>query len=148
MAGQTVAVVGASADRTKFGNKAVRAFRDAGWIVYPVHPTLPDVEAIKAYPSLDAVPVDALDRVSLYVPPAVGEQMLDQIARKKVGEVWLNPGTESPSLLGTRHGPGDRRDSGVQHPCGWTPSRQLLKVKNSPIDAKISIRWPGNRIVL
>jgi predicted CoA-binding protein len=95
----TVAVVGASADRAKFGNKAVRAFRDAGWTVYPIHPTLAEVESIPAYPSLDEIPVRSLDRVSLYVPPTIGEKVLDQVARMSVGEVWLNPGTESPSIL-------------------------------------------------
>ena len=40
MFAKTVAVVGASADRTKFGNKAVRAFHDAGWTVFPIHPVL------------------------------------------------------------------------------------------------------------
>jgi predicted CoA-binding protein len=99
MAGRTVAVVGASADRFKFGNKAVRAFRDAGWTVFPIHPTLAEVEGIAAYPSLDALPFHELDQVSLYVPPKIGVQVLDQVARKQVGEVWLNPGSESPEIL-------------------------------------------------
>lgn len=99
MAGKTVAVVGASGDRSKFGNKAVRAFRDAGWTVFPIHPTLHDVEGIAAYPSLDLLPVARLDQVSFYVPPAVGIGVLDQAARKQIGEVWLNPGSESPEIL-------------------------------------------------
>ena len=49
LAGKTVAVVGASADRTKFGNKAVRAFHDAGWMVFPIHPVLKRVEGLPAY---------------------------------------------------------------------------------------------------
>jgi uncharacterized protein len=99
MAGRTVAVVGASADRIKYGNKAVRAFRDAGWTVFPIHPVLAEVEGIAAYSSLDALPIHELDQVSLYVPPKIGVQLLDQVARKKVGEVWLNPGSESPEIL-------------------------------------------------
>ncbi len=99
MTAKTVAVVGASADRTKFGNKAVRALRDAGWSVFPIHPTLKEVEGMAAYPSLDALPVAGLDQVSFYVPPSVGIQVLDQVARKQVGEVWLNPGSESPEIL-------------------------------------------------
>jgi uncharacterized protein len=97
--GRTVAVVGASADRLKYGNKAVRAFRDAGWTVFPIHPTLAEVEGIAAYPSLDSVPLHELDQVSLYVPPKIGAQILDQVARKDVGEVWLNPGSDSPEIL-------------------------------------------------
>ena len=96
MSGKTVAVVGASADRMKFGNKAVRAFRDAGWTVFPIHPVLKDVEGLPAYRDLDALPVTALDQVSFYVPPNIGLGLLDQVQRKIVGEVWLNPGSESP----------------------------------------------------
>ncbi len=99
MAGKTVAVVGASGDRSKFGNKAVRAFRDAGWTVFPIHPTLHEVEGIAAYPSLESLPVARLDQVSFYVPPRVGVDILDHLARKHVGEVWLNPGSESPEIL-------------------------------------------------
>jgi predicted CoA-binding protein len=95
----SVAVVGASTDRSKYGNKAVRAFREAGFDVYPVNPRAARVEGLRAYPDLDALPVDTLDRVSLYVPPAVGLAVLEQVARKRVGEVWLNPGAESPELV-------------------------------------------------
>jgi uncharacterized protein len=99
MGGKTVAVVGASGDRTKYGNKAVRAFQDAGWTVFPIHPTLDEVEGIPAFPSLDAVPVPRLDQVSFYVPPSVGIQVLDQVAPKEVGQLWLNPGSESPEIV-------------------------------------------------
>jgi predicted CoA-binding protein len=99
MSGKTVAVVGASADRMKFGNKAVRAFRDAGWTVFPIHPMLKDVEGLPAYRDLDALPVAALDQVCFYVPPNIGLGLLDQVQRKIVGEVWLNPGSESPGIL-------------------------------------------------
>jgi uncharacterized protein len=99
MAQKRVAVVGASADRSKYGNKAVRAYRNAGWTVFPVHPTLREVEGLEAYPSLDALPVAELDRVSLYVPARIGIQILDQVARKRARELWLNPGSESPELL-------------------------------------------------
>ena len=99
MAGKTVAVVGASADRAKFGNKAVRAFVDAGWTVFPIHPALKEVEGLAAYRDLDAVPIAALDQVSFYVPPQVGIALLGQLQRKTIGEVWLNPGSESPAIL-------------------------------------------------
>lgn len=96
---QTVAIVGASNDRSKFGNKAVRAYQHQGWEIYPVHPTLTEVEGLRAFPNLDAVPERYLDRVLLYVPPQVGVGVLDQIPGKQVGEVWINPGAESPELL-------------------------------------------------
>jgi predicted CoA-binding protein len=95
----TVAVLGASSDRSKYGNKAVRSYQHQGWEVYPVNPRETAIEGLRAYPSLDAVPLKRLDRVSFYVPPAVGLELIEQVVRKDVGEVWLNPGTESPDLV-------------------------------------------------
>ena len=98
MSEPTVAIVGASQDRRKYGNKAVRAYRDYGMTVLPVHPQEASVEGLTAYPSLDVITVP-LDYVSLYVPPAVGLQLLPAIAAKNPREVWLNPGSESDDLL-------------------------------------------------
>jgi predicted CoA-binding protein len=94
-----VAVVGASNDRWKYGNKAVRAFRRAGFEVYPINPHAENIEGQRAYPSLDALPVARLDRVSFYVPPEIGLRVIEQVARKQVRELWLNPGAESAELV-------------------------------------------------
>ena len=95
---KTVAIVGASSDRAKFGNKSLRAHRDAGFAVYPVHPTEQEVEGERAYRAIGEIPVD-LNRVSLYVPPSVGLKLLEQIAEKGCQQLWLNPGTESDEIL-------------------------------------------------
>ena len=95
----TVAIIGASADRRKFGNKAVRAFTAKGFQVFPIHPTASEIEGHKAYRSILDVPAETLDRASLYLPPALGIQMLDEIARKGVAELWVNPGAESDELF-------------------------------------------------
>jgi predicted CoA-binding protein len=94
----TIAIIGASADRSKFGNRAVRAYARKGYDVYPIHPNALTIEGRQAYPSLLAVPLAELDRVSFYVPPEVGLRVLDDVAQKSVREVWLNPGAESPEL--------------------------------------------------
>lgn len=98
MSEPTVAVLGASQDRRKYGNKAVRAYREYGMNVVPVNPREATVEGLPAYPNLDVITVP-LDYVSLYVPPAVGLQLLPAIAAKNPREVWINPGSESDDLL-------------------------------------------------
>lgn len=95
----TVAILGASRSRAKFGNKAVRAHVAQGFEVYPVNPHASSVEGLTAYPTLADVPVDRLDRVSVYLPPELGDELLEDIAACDPGEVWFNPGSESPELL-------------------------------------------------
>lgn len=93
----TVAILGASSDRRKFGNKAVRAYAAAGWRVVAIHPTEPSVEGSPAYPTLAAV-AEPVDTVSVYVPPPVGLKLLPEIAALKPREVWFNPGAESDAI--------------------------------------------------
>jgi hypothetical protein len=95
---RTVAVIGASGDRRKFGNKAVRAFRSHGDTVYPINPHEARIEGLTAYASVLSVP-GPIDMATMYVPPEIGETLLEQIARKGIGEVWLNPGSASDSLI-------------------------------------------------
>lgn len=95
---KTVAIIGASTDRRKYGNKAVRAFAQQGYRVVAIHPHAAEVEGVQAYRSILDVPF-AVDMASFYVPPAVGLRVIDDVARKGVPEVWLNPGAESPELV-------------------------------------------------
>jgi uncharacterized protein len=95
---KTVAVVGASNDRSKYGNKAVRAYRQRGYTVFPVNPTEAEIEGIAAYASIRDLPVRP-DLVSVYVRPAVLLKLLPDIAAKGCDELWLNPGAESPEVL-------------------------------------------------
>ena len=94
----SIAIVGASADRRKYGNKAVRAFLKGGWTIYPVNPGAAEIEGISGYARIEDVP-EPIDRVSMYVPPQVGLTMLPAIAAKKPREFFLNPGSESPELI-------------------------------------------------
>jgi hypothetical protein len=96
----SVAILGASADRSKFGNKAVRAFLARGYDVYPVNPKGGDVDGLPMYKSLAEIPAAVkLDRISVYLPPAVGLKTLPEIASRGCGELWLNPGSESDELV-------------------------------------------------
>ena len=95
---KVVAIIGASPDRSKFSNKAVRAFVRQGYTVVPVHPKEASIEGLTAYKSVADIP-GTVDMASVYLPPAVGIKVLDEIARKGVGEVWLNPGADSDDVI-------------------------------------------------
>ena len=95
---KVVAVIGASSNRSKFGNRAVRAFQKQGYTVVPINPHEVEVEGLKAYASVLDVP-GPIDMASLYLPPEIGEQVIGEIAQKGIAEVWLNPGAESDELI-------------------------------------------------
>jgi uncharacterized protein len=95
----SVAILGASGDRAKFGNKSVRAHLRRGYDVYPINPKADVIEGLTAYPSLRNIAPHHLDRISIYLPPAVGLKLLPEIAAAGAREAWFNPGSETPELL-------------------------------------------------
>lgn len=95
---KTIAVIGASNDRSKFGNKAFRAFLAEGHRVIPINPNEKSVEGVATYPSVLDVP-EPIDMATVYVPPEIGITLLDDLETKQVAEIWLNPGAESDELV-------------------------------------------------
>src|SRR5690349_15669657 len=95
---KVVAVIGASNNRQKFGNRAVRAYLSQGYTVIPINPHEAEVEGLKTYKSVLDVP-GPIDMASFYVPPAIGETVIQEVAQKQIPEVWLNPGADSDALI-------------------------------------------------
>jgi predicted CoA-binding protein len=97
---KVVAVIGASNDRHKFGNRALRAYVRDGYTVVPINPHEAEVEGIRAYGSVLDVP-GAIDMATFYVPPEIGERVIEEVARKQIPEVWLDPGADSAAPTAT-----------------------------------------------
>jgi len=95
---KTIAVIGASSDRKKYSNKAIRAYVISGYEVYPINPKEEYIEGLKSYKSILDID-DKIDRATLYVPPQVGVKIIEEIAEKGVGELYVNPGAESDELI-------------------------------------------------
>jgi predicted CoA-binding protein len=95
---KTIAVVGASSSRAKFGNKALRAFLAEGYRVLPINPNESDVEGLKTYASVLDVP-GPIDMATVYVQPDVTLRLLDEFAQKGIPEVWVNPGAEDDMVM-------------------------------------------------
>ena len=95
---QTVAVIGASSDRNKFGNKALRGFQRAGYKVVPVNRNENEIAGLKVYSSVLDVPVK-VDIATIYVSPEIGEKIVKEVAQKNIPELWINPGAESAELM-------------------------------------------------
>jgi predicted CoA-binding protein len=120
---KTVAVVGASNDRHKFGNKALRAFQAEGHTVIPINPHETQVEGIKAYPSVLDVP-GPIDMATVYVQPEIAAGLLAEFERKQIPEIWINPGAEDDALMAEA----SRRGLNVIYACsivgiGRSPSQ-------------------------
>ncbi len=95
---KTVAIIGASSNREKYGNKAVRAFTRRGYTVYPVNPSETEIEGLRAFASIRDVP-ERPQIVSVYLPPPRLLAILPEIAVRGCDELFLNPGTESDAVL-------------------------------------------------
>ncbi len=94
----SIAVVGASSKREKYGNKCVRAFQRLGWTVYPVNPGETEIEGLSVFKSVVDVP-RPFDCIALYLPPRRVVTVLDEIAQSGCKTVYFNPGTESKEGL-------------------------------------------------
>jgi predicted CoA-binding protein len=98
LAGKRFAVVGASKDRAKYGNKVLRAYLQNNRDAVPVNPGADEIEGVKAYRDLASVP-DGIDGVSIITPPAVTEKVVEQALGRGIKQIWMQPGAESESAI-------------------------------------------------
>jgi predicted CoA-binding protein len=94
----SVAVIGASSAKDKYGTKSVRAYVRQGWTVYPVNPREAVIEGLRSYASITDIP-GPVDRATLYLPPQLGLGVLAAVKQKGVKELYVNPGAESDALM-------------------------------------------------
>jgi predicted CoA-binding protein len=98
MAQKKFAVIGATDNPQKYGNRIVKNLKGRGYEVYPVNPKLKELEGLSCYPSLGAIPVK-VDVVDFVVPPAVTEEILKQCKELGLNRIWLQPGSESEKAI-------------------------------------------------
>lgn len=93
-----VAVLGASNKPDRYSYKAVKRLEGHGHAVFPVHPKLTEIEGIKVYASLSAVP-EPLDTITVYLSPENSDKVADELVAANAKRVIFNPGTENPALM-------------------------------------------------
>jgi predicted CoA-binding protein len=98
LGGEPFAVVGASPDRGKYGNKVLRAYLQDGRNAYPVNPHVKEVEGLTCYPDLASLP-ESVHGVSIITPPPVTENIVEQAAELGIRHLWMQPGAESPAAI-------------------------------------------------
>ncbi len=98
LATKSFAVVGASQDRAKYGNKVLRCYQQHGLPVVGVHPKLTEVEGVPCHPSLKAIPGPAR-AVSVVAPPAAAAQIVADAIAAGVKHLWFQPGAEEAAAI-------------------------------------------------
>jgi predicted CoA-binding protein len=93
LSGTTFAVVGASRDRSKYGNRVLRAYLAHGLKAVPVNPNEEEVEGLPAVPDLAHLP-ERVDGVSIITPPEVSARVVDEALALGYRNLWLQPGAE------------------------------------------------------
>lgn len=94
------AVVGASTNRSKYGNRVLRSYQQRGWEVYAVNPNATEVEGLKAYPDLRSLP-EVPRAISIITPPRITEKVMEEAVQLGVRFAWMQPGAESPAAVQT-----------------------------------------------
>jgi predicted CoA-binding protein len=94
LAGRRFAVVGASRDREKYGNKVLRAYLQNGLDAVPINPGGGEIEGLASFPDLASVD-GTVDGVSIITPPKVTEKVVEQAVALGIKHIWMQPGAES-----------------------------------------------------
>ena len=91
-------VAGASADRSKYGNKVLRCYQLNGLEAIPINPKEKVIEGVTAVPSVSKLP-DDVKSISVITPPAVTEKVVDEAIAKGIRNIWMQPGAESQAAV-------------------------------------------------
>jgi predicted CoA-binding protein len=94
------AVVGASKDRGKYGNKVLRCYQQHGREVYAVNPREREIEGAECFASIADLPDDVV-ALSIITPPPVTERIVREAAARGIGKLWMQPGAESAQAVDT-----------------------------------------------
>ena len=91
-------VVGASSDRSKFGNRVLRCYQGHGLKAVPVNPKEKEIEGTPCVASVADLP-DDVTSISVITPPSVTEHVVEQAAGKGIRNIWMQPGAESAQAV-------------------------------------------------
>ncbi len=97
-ASEAFGVVGASEDRSKYGNKVLRCYVQNKKTAIPVNPKVASVEGLNTVATVADLP-DTVKSISVITPPAVTEQVVEAAIAKGITSVWMQPGAESEAAV-------------------------------------------------
>ena len=92
-----IALVGASNDYHKFGNRIYCDLRSKGYDVIPVNPKDKKIEGDRAYASIEMME-ELPDIVNFVVPPLIAMKVAQKAVELGIEHLWFQPGSESDEL--------------------------------------------------
>ena len=93
----SIALIGASNDRNKYGNKIYKDLRNKGYNVTPINPKEEKIEGDRAYTSIEEMK-ELPDIANFVVPPPVAMKIAQNITNLGIKHLWFQPGSESKEL--------------------------------------------------
>ncbi len=88
-----IALIGATNDKTKYGNIIFHDLINKGYTVFPVNPKASTIEGHKAYKNLEQlIQVQQVDLLVFVVPPKITYQILQEALKLNLKKVWIQPG--------------------------------------------------------
>lgn len=92
------AVIGASSNRDKYGNKVLRCFIKHNKITYPVNPREEIIEGLQVIHSISNLPLE-VKSISIITPPHITETIVVEAINKGIKNIWMQPGSESNKAI-------------------------------------------------
>ena len=95
---KSFAVAGSFRNESKYAYRILTTLKDKGYEVYPVNPSLREVDGLTCYPSVKDIP-DSVDVVDIVTPPQITEKIVRECKEKGISKVWIQPGAESKTVI-------------------------------------------------
>ncbi|MBI3983504.1 MAG: CoA-binding protein [Gemmatimonadetes bacterium] len=89
LSGKSIAVAGVSRHAGQAANAVFRKLVSTGYTVYPLNPQAREVEGVRCYRDLSALP-EPVHGVIIATHPDVAVDVVRQCAERGVGHVWLH----------------------------------------------------------
>ena len=98
----TIAFVGATKQKEKWGYRKYKEIKDAGFKVYPVNPRYDEVDGDRCFPNLKSLiefQGEKPDFVITIIPSKVTEKTVEQCKIFGIDKIWMQPGSESEKAI-------------------------------------------------
>ena len=92
-----IALIGASNDKNKYGNKILLDLVTKGYNVVPINLKEDNISGLKSYSNIYELS-EKPSIINFVVPPNVGFELTKELVESGFDNFWYQPGAESPEI--------------------------------------------------